>query len=95
VFFNGSRYQSVEDRWTETRDGRIIRHKAPRRVEPPAAPRSYVVRDPDRPDLAAWTAVGDPERFWELCDAAGEARPSDLTARPGRRIPLPGPEGIG
>lgn len=94
MFFNGSRYLDLEDRWIEERDGRIVRYKAPRRVRPPNAPRSYVVRDPDRPDLAAWRALGDPERYWELCDAAGEPRPSDLTARPGRRIPVPGPEGV-
>jgi hypothetical protein len=94
MFFNGSRYQGVGDRWLRQRDGRVVAYKAPRRVEPPAAPRAYVVRDADRPDLAAYRAVGDPERFWELCDAAGERRPSDLTARPGRRLPVPGPEGL-
>jgi len=93
MFFNGSRYQTVPDRWLRQEVGRILPYKAPRRVLPPAAPRSYVVRDGDRPDLAAWTTLGDPERFWELCDAAGEARPSDLTATPGRRIPIPGIEG--
>ena len=94
MFFNGSRYNEVEDRWIAQADGRIIRYKAPRRVPPPAAPRRYTVRNPDRPDLAAFAAIGDPQRFWELCDAAGERRPSDLTRRPGRRLPVPGPEGV-
>ena len=93
MFFNGSRYQSVPDRWLRREDGRILAYKAPRRVPAPQSPRRYVVRDGDRPDLAAWAALGDPERFWELCDAAGEAKPQDLTAIPGRRIPVPGVEG--
>lgn len=93
MFFNGSRYQAIPDRWMREADGRILAYKAPRRVPAPSAPRGYVVRDGDRPDLAAWAALGDPERYWELCDAAGEPRPSDLTATPGRRIPVPGVEG--
>jgi hypothetical protein len=93
MFFNGSRYLGVADRWLRDGSGRIVAYKAPRRVAAPDAPRAYVVRDGDRPDLAAWAALGDPERFWELCDANGEPRPSDLTARPGRRIAVPGVEG--
>lgn len=98
MFFRGSRYEPVPDRWITTRDGRIVRFKAPRRLPPPApgAPRpplTYTVRENDRPDLAAYNALGDAERFWELCDTAGEARPSRLTATPGRRLPVPGPEG--
>ena len=93
TFFNGSRYLSVPDRWLRGEDGRIIPYKAPRRVAAPEAPRTYIVRDEDRPDLAAWSSLGDPERFWDLCDANAEPRPSDLTASPGRRIAVPGVEG--
>ncbi|HWL93697.1 MAG TPA: hypothetical protein VNT79_09180 [Phycisphaerae bacterium] len=94
MFFHGSRYLQIGDAWITMRDGRIVRYKKPRRITPPAASRRYVVKDPDRPDLAAYAILGDSERFWELCDAAGVAKPSDLTRTPGEVIPVPGPEGL-
>jgi hypothetical protein len=95
MFFNGSRYNSIEDAWIELTNGRIVRYKKARRISPPTAPLRYVVKSQDRPDLAAHAALGDAERFWELCDAAGIVRPSDLTKEPGEVIPVPGLDGPG
>lgn len=91
MFFRGSRYEHVADAEIETADGRVIRYKRVRFVPATEAGLSYLVREGDRPDLAAYRALGDPEQFWRLCDAEQVLRPVDLTATPGRRIRVPGP----
>ena len=93
MFFRGSRYEHVPDAELTTAEGRVIRHKR-RRFIPAVRPAlAYLVKEGDRPDLASYAAIGDPELFWRLCDANRIQRPADLTAVPGRRIGVPGPEG--
>jgi len=74
-------------------DDRTIRFKRLRFVPASPARLSYRVEEGDRPDLAAYRTIGDPEQYWRLCDANLVLRPADLTARPGRRILVPGPGG--
>ena len=92
MFFRGSRYEHVADAEIEAPDGRVIRYKRVRFVSAVDGTLGYVVRDGDRPDLAAYRTLGDPEQFWRLCDANRVMRPVDLTAVPGRRIRAPGPQ---
>ena len=58
---------------------------------PPSGLPGYTVAQGDRPDLAAYKILGDPEQFWQLCDANLVQRPADLTASPGARLLVPGP----
>lgn len=49
------------------------------------------VTEGDRLDLVASRTLGDPERFWEICDANDAMRPDELLEHEGRvlRVPMP------
>jgi hypothetical protein len=91
MFFRGSRYEHVPEAEIAVPNGRTIRYKRIRFIPEEGARLTYRVEEGDRPDLAAYRAVGDPELFWRLCDVNRIPRPADLTATPGRRILVPGP----
>ncbi len=93
MFFRGSRYENVPDAELTDRNGRTIRYKRMRIVPDVQGQLSYRVIEGDRPDLAAYKTLGDPEVFWWLCDVNKQRRPAELTAKPGRTIAIPGPEG--
>ena len=91
MFFRGSRYEHLPEAEIEAVGGRVIRYKRARFIPATEGALSYVVRDGDRPDLAAYRTLGDPEQFWRLCDVNRILRPVDLTAAAGARIRVPGP----
>jgi len=47
----------------------------------------------DRLDRITYNELGDPEQFWQVCDANNALNPADLTEEIGTvlRIPLPRP----
>lgn len=45
----------------------------------------------DRIDRIAADAFGDPEQYWKICDANGDADPADAAGPPGRLIVIPLP----
>jgi hypothetical protein len=49
---------------------------------------SYTAAAPDRRDLAAATALGRAELWWQLADAAGASDPDSVVAEPGTRVRL-------
>ncbi|GAA2809392.1 LysM domain-containing protein [Kitasatospora sp. CM 4170] len=78
-------------------DGRQVRCVSRRFVPPPerfALLREHPVADGERPDTLAAAELGDPERFWLLCDANGVLDPAELTADVGRRLRITLPEGV-
>lgn len=89
MFFRGSRYEQIAEAEHVGPDGRIIRYKRMRFIPETSASRRHVVGNADRPDLVAAATLGDPERFWQLCDANRIMRPVDLTSRPGRIVAVP------
>jgi hypothetical protein len=91
MFFRGSRYENVPTAELTAPDGRLIRYVRVRLVEPPPGLPAYSVAQSDRPDLVAYKTLGDPEQFWQLCDANLVRQPADLTALPGARLIVPGP----
>lgn len=91
MFFRGSRYELIEEAEYSAPSGRIIRYKRMRLIRRTVATQRYVVRDGDRHDLIAAVALGDPERFWQLCDANGTMRPADLADPQGKVIAVPAP----
>ena len=93
MFFRGSRYEHIGNAELTTRDGRLIRYKRRRFIPEATGALSYLVKEGDRADLAAYAALGDPEQFWRICDASDAMNPPDLTAEPGKsvRVPIPQP----
>lgn len=89
MFFEGSRYADVPEAEIEDETGRRVRYKRVRRIDPDPGPRDHVVREADRLDLVADDRLGDPERFWRICDANRALWPPDLVDEPGRRLRMP------
>ena len=54
----------------------------------------YQVTQGDRPDTIASVFLGDPERFWQICDANNVIDPEELTDNLGERIRITLPQGI-
>ena len=92
-----SRYHGIETATIEDADGNKIVYVR-RRFVPPAERFALIqvhsVAAGDRLDNLAARYLGDPERFWLLCDANGAIRPDDLIERIGRRLRITLPEGI-
>lgn len=91
MFFRGSRYENVPTTALTGPDGHPIPYVRMRFIPAMPALPGYTVQQGDRPDLAAYNILGDPEQFWQLCDANTVQQPADLTATPGTRLLVPGP----
>jgi hypothetical protein len=92
-----SRYHATPTARLLGPDGREIAYLRRRFVPPPeslALVREHVVVEGDRLDLLAARHLGDPELFWQLCDANGAVRPDELTETVGRRLRITLPEGL-
>lgn len=77
--------------------GETIVYLCRRFVPPPgrfATRAEHVVAQGERLDGIAFVHLGDPELYWQLCDANGAMRPAELTARMGRRLRICFPEGV-
>lgn len=89
MFEPESRYFEIETATLVTAAGRTVAYKRRRFLpqagsQPPAS--EVVVRQGDRLDLIAARQLGDPELFWQLCDANEAMEPLALTAEPGRKL---------
>jgi hypothetical protein len=93
TFFKGSRYELLGELELEDAHGRLVRCKRPRYIPetPPRLP--HVVAAYDRLDLLADRYLGDPERYWRICDTNRVLWPPDLLSEPGRTIQVPGSDG--
>jgi hypothetical protein len=92
-----SRYHGTETATLETVEGRTIVYLRRRLVPPPerfALLQEHTVTQGDRLDLIAAQYLGDPEKFWQICDANAAMRPEELTEVIGRRLRITLPEGI-
>ncbi len=96
AFPQQSRYHGVEIAVRELPDGRKVAHLR-RRFIPPGSELSqikeHVVRAGERIDHIAASELGDPELFWQLCDANNAMKPDELTSEPGRILAVSLPEG--
>lgn len=89
-----SRYYLIEDAIYQAEDGRQITYKLRRFLpqgETLAVLSEVQVTSQDRLDLLSARALGNPEQFWQICDANNGMNPFDLTAETGRvlRVPVP------
>lgn len=91
-----SRYHTVPTRSIKAADGRVIPYLARRFVPPPEsfATLSYrVVREGERLDLIAAETSGNPEVFWQLCDANRAIWAEELE-KTGKELRLSLPQGV-
>jgi len=91
MLFRGSRYEHLPYAEMEI-GGRQVRYLRQRFIPGGGSALGYTVPEGERPDLAAYRTLGDPEQFWRLCDVNRVMRPVDLTDTPGARIQVPGPQ---
>ena len=92
-----SRYHRTPTTMRTTPDGRTVVYLRRRFVPPPdqfSLLREYTVSDGDRLDRIAAEQLGDPEMYWQICDANNAVVPDELTATPGRVLRITLPEGI-
>lgn len=96
VFPMTSRYHAIPTASLVTAGGATIVYLTRRLLPPPERFHTlveHVVIATERLDTITASYVGDPERFWQVCDANNAMRPEDLTVV-GRRLRITLPEGI-
>jgi hypothetical protein len=92
-----SRYRSVGTSTLETDDGKNISYLLRRFIPPPDSLeliQAYFVKEGDRLDNLAASAIGDPEQFWQIADANVAIAPEELTENPGALVVIAQPAGI-
>ena len=97
LFAPTSRYYNLPTHTLTGPDGQTVVYLARRFCPPPEslAPRGeHTVTAGDRIDNLAAAYLGDPELYWQMCDANRATRPADLCAEPGRRLRVTLPQGI-
>jgi hypothetical protein len=97
-FASNSRYAGLPLAVLDGPDGRqivyVTRRFVPLTESNPLDP-VHVVTTGERPDHIASEHLGDPERYWEICDLNLVRRPHELTSEPGTVVRLPGGGGAG
>ncbi len=92
-----SRYHGVNTTTMESLGGKPIIYLRRRFIPQPerfSLLQEHAVVQGDRVDNLANQYLGDPEQFWQLCDANNVMRPHELTETMGKRIRITLPEGI-
>ncbi len=92
-----SRYHGIGTRKLERDDGTTVIYLARRFVPQMEAfelLQEHVVTEGERLDNIAAHYLGDPEQFWQICDANGAMHPDELTETIGRRLRITLPEGV-
>jgi hypothetical protein len=94
-----SRYNGIEVATFEMPGGRTVTYLRRRFV--PLKVKMVVLAEPiitqgDRLDNITARYLGDPEQFWQVCDANNAMRPDDLTAdsQIGRHLLIPLDQGV-
>ena len=92
MFDETSRYFDQETATMTTPDGRVVRYRR-RRFLPQGRTLLLLaelsVAEGDRLDLIAARTLGDPEQYWQICDANDAMNPFDLPGEPGTHIRIP------
>lgn len=88
-FEANSRYYMTQTTTFTDADGETVLYLKRRFVPPPETLtriREHVVQGGDRLDKLAGAYLGDPELFWQICDANRAMQPQDLTETAGVRV---------
>jgi hypothetical protein len=95
MFEHTSRYYSIATAEFSATDGRKIayvrRRLLPQGDQLPVL-REFIATRDDRLDLITAKTLGDPEKFWKVCDANNAMKPIDLLADPVQTIRIPTPQ---
>lgn len=95
MFEQNSRYNPIENAVYQTPDGRNITYKR-RRFLPHGTGLPLLVEVTtgvdDRLDRITARTLGDPEQFWQICDANNAMNPFDLASEPGLPLSVPLPQ---
>ena len=97
LFTPTSRYYKLKTSTLETSDNKTILHLCRRFVPSPnefTLLQEHIISQGDRLDNLAGQYLGDPEQYWQLCDANGAVRPDDLTEEIGGKLRITLPKGI-
>jgi hypothetical protein len=94
MFNHTSRYYNLETAQFTTTDGRRIAYKRRRFLpqgEGMAVLAEVIATRDDRLDRITFQTLGDPEQFWQICDANNAMNPAELLTDPVQtlRVPLP------
>jgi hypothetical protein len=96
MFEPSSRYYDLETATHTTPAGRVVVYTR-RRFLPLAEGALVVVEHTvtqgERLDNITARYLGDPELFWQLCDANNTMHPAELTAEIGRKLRVSLPQG--
>lgn len=96
-FSLSSRYNTTEITTMEGNNGETIVYLR-RRFVPPSERffllQEHKVKEGERLDNITAEYIGDPERFWQICDANDVMDPGKLAEEPGDKIKITLPEGI-
>lgn len=97
AFSATSRYHGIETTTMKTAENKMIVYVRRRFIPPPdqfALIQEHTVTEGNRLDNITAQYIGDPEQFWQLCDANNVMYPEELTETVGRKIRITLPEGI-
>lgn len=96
-FLPSSRYYSIPVVSLTTSSGQTvpyIRRRFVPSADSLATLQLYTIKQGDRLDNIAYQFIGDPEKFWQICDANNELDPGEFTEQPGNTIRITLPQGI-
>jgi hypothetical protein len=97
LFSISSRYNGTEMASMEGNNGETINYLR-RRFVPPSERfftiQEHRVKEGERIDNITAQYLGDPERYWQICDANDVIDPGKLAEEPGDKIKITLPEGI-
>src|SRR5690606_15959105 len=92
-----SRYYGIKTATLEHENGEMIVYLRRRFIPPSnrfALLHQHTFTEGERLDNITHRYLGDPEQFWQLCDANNVMYPDELTDTVGRKIRITLPEGI-
>lgn len=94
MFEPTSRYSAIPTARLLLSDGGSVSYVRRRFVPPGSSLQTLAevtATEGDRLDLIAARTLGDPEQFWQICDANNAMNPDELLARQGAviRVPMP------
>lgn len=97
LFPVSSRYYGLDTATLTTLGGKTVIYLKRRLLPQPdnfSLLQEHVVTERERLDNITAHYLGDPEQFWQVCDANRAMRPDELTETIGRRLRITLPQGI-
>jgi nucleoid-associated protein YgaU len=97
LFAPTSRYYTIDTATYETSDKTTVVHLRRRFIPSPEEyiqQQEHTIVQNDRLDNLSNQYLGDPEQYWQLCDANGAIKPDEITENIGGKLRITLPKGI-